>query len=310
MTTSRASGHRANECMSNAASSRRIIVTGATSIIGRFLLPRLQGAGWEVHAISRKGGENSSSKDNLSWHQADASYPEQFPAMEATTLIHVAPLWLLPPLLPVIKSLGVKRVIGFGSTSVFSKANSTDVGERELAARLTSVEEAIGETCGAFGINWTIFRPTLVYDCARDKNVTQIARFIERFGFFPLLGQAGGLRQPVHADDLAEACILALDQPITFNRAYNLSGGETLSYRKMVEKIFHSLGRPVRLVTVPAWVYYWSIRALRFTSAKYNLTPEMATRMNVDLCFPHVEATRDFGFAPRLFTPHRQGSQK
>jgi nucleoside-diphosphate-sugar epimerase len=295
--------------MSNLASSRRIIVTGATSIIGGFLLPRLQEAGCEVHAISRKSGERSHSKDNLSWHEADASYPEQFPSIEATTLIHTAPLWLLPPLLPVIKSLQVKRVIGIGSTSVFSKANSTDAGERELAARLSSVEEAIRQNCGTFGINWTIFRPTLVYDCSHDKNVTQIARFIERYGFFPLLGQAGGLRQPVHADDLAEACVIALDQPITFNRAYNLSGGETLSYRKMVEKIFYSLGKPVRLVTVPDWVYYWSIRASRFAFGKQNLTPEMATRMNMDLCFPHHEATRDFGFAPRSFIPHRQGSQ-
>ena len=30
---------------------------------------------------------------------------------------------------------------------------------------------------------------------------------------------------------------------------------------------------------------------------------EMAQRMNMDLCFDHSEATRDFGYAPRKFEP-------
>lgn len=296
--------------MANSPSSSRIIVTGATSIIGRFLLPALLEEGYEVRAISRKGGENSSSKNSLSWHLADISDPDQFPDIKAPTLAHLAPLWLLPPLLPVLVPLGIKRVIAFGSTSVFSKANSANTGERELAAGLAAAEETIRLKCGACGINWTVFRPTLVYDCAQDKNVSRIARFIERYGFFPLLGKAGGLRQPIHADDLAKACVTALEQPMTFNRAYNLSGGETLTYRRMVEKIFDSLGKPARLITVPSAAYYLGISLMSLLSSKRNVTPEMAARMNMDLCFAHADAARDFGFAPRPFVPRWEGRQK
>jgi nucleoside-diphosphate-sugar epimerase len=296
--------------MANSTSFSRIIVTGARSIIGRFLLPALLEEGYEVHAISRKSGKNPSSKNELSWHLADISEPEQFPGTQAPTLVHLAPLWLLPPLLPALVPLGIKRVIAFGSTSVFSKASSADSGERELAVRLAAAEEAIRLTCGASGINWTVFRPTLVYDCAQDKNISRIARFIERYGFFPLLGKAEGLRQPIHADDLAKACVKALDQPMTFNRAYNLSGAETLTYRRMVEKIFDSLGKPARLITVPPSAYYLGISLMRLLSSKGNVTPEMATRMNMDLCFTHTDATRDFGFAPRPFVPSWKGVQK
>lgn len=295
--------------MSDSTLSRRIIVTGATSIIGRFLLPRLLETGYEVHAISRKGGGDKSSKHKLSWQLADIGHPEQLSRTNAAILVHLAPLWLLPSLLPVLKPLGVERIIAFGSTSVFSKADSADSGERELAARLAAAEEDVRKTCGALGIDWTIFRPTLVYDCVQDKNISQIARFIERYGFFPLLGKAAGLRQPIHADDLAKACVIALDQPVTFNRAYNLSGGETLTYRQMVEKVFHSLGRPARLITVPASAYYLGIQLMRFLPGRRNFTPQMANRMNMDLCFAHADAARDFGFAPRTFAPSWEGPQ-
>ncbi|SEK35572.1 SDR family oxidoreductase [Nitrosovibrio tenuis] len=289
--------------MSSLASSHQIIVTGATSIVGRFLLPRLLEAGYEVHAASRKRNETPGTTGKLLWHQVDISCPEQLPKLNATVLVHLAPLWLLPPLLPILDSLGVKRLIGFGSTSLFSKADSADAGERQLAARFALVEEAIGSACGASEIDWTVLRPTLVYDCGRDKNITQIARFIHRYGFFPLLGNARGLRQPVHADDLAQACVMALSQPITFNKSYNLSGGETLTYRQMVEKIFGSLGKPARLVTIPAWMFRRGIEVLTLLPGKRSVNPEMATRMNVDLCFSHAAAARDFGFAPRPFLP-------
>jgi nucleoside-diphosphate-sugar epimerase len=291
--------------MSGFTSPPKIIVTGATSIIGHFLLSRLLAAGYEVSAISRGGGKNAVTTDNkLIWHEADISRAEQFPLIHAQALIHLAPLWLLPPLLPVLALQQTKRVIAFGSTSLFSKADSADAGERQIASYLAEAEEAIRHLCDASEINWTVFRPTLVYDCTRDKNITRIADFIRRYGFFPLLGKAVGLRQPVHADDLAEACLMALNQPAAFNKAYNVSGGETLSYRKMVEKIFDSLGKPARFLMVPQWMFRSAITVMALISGKKGTTREMAIRMNVDLCFSHTEATRDFDFSPRPFTPH------
>jgi nucleoside-diphosphate-sugar epimerase len=289
--------------MSSSASSNKIIVTGATSIIGRFLLTRLLEAGYEVHALSRKNNPDRGVISSLFWHQVNIDHPEQLPRFDAVALVHLAPLWLLPPLLPALSSLRIKRVIAFGSTSLFSKAHSADASERQVAARLNAAEEIIHRDCGVSRINWTVFRPTLVYDCDRDKNITQIARFIRRYGFFPLLGKAGGLRQPVHADDLAQACLLALNQPITFGRSYNLSGGETLTYRQMVEKIFSSLGTPIRFFIVPEWLFRLGIQGVALFPGKRGITPEMATRMNIDLCFSHADAAKDFGFAPKPFLP-------
>ncbi len=225
-------------------------------------------------------------------------------SIDAQCLIHLAHLALLPPLL---SSLGtarpIRRIVAFGSTSRFSKESSPDPRERAVAIELAQAEQAIISACVSWQTDWTLFRPTLIYGCGMDKNITLILKFIRRFGFFPLVGGGKGLRQPVHADDLAEACVLSLTNPATFNQAYNLSGGETLSYRQMVERIFDALDKKARLLTIPLPALQALIRIAALLPGYRYLSPAMALRMNQDLCFNHWQASHDFGFSPRRFEP-------
>jgi uncharacterized protein YbjT (DUF2867 family) len=74
-----------------------------------------------------------------------------------------------------------------------------------------------------------------------------------------------------------------------------------LTYREMVEAVFRQLGRPPRIVEVPLPALRAAIGAARWIPGMGSLSPEMASRMGVDLCFDHAEAARDFGFRPRPF---------
>jgi len=296
-----------------------VLVIGAGSQIGRFLLPRLLERGFTVHALSRSHPVGN--KQGIIWHQADIEKLD-LPDVEADGLIHLAPLPLLPPLLPRLirndSSLsapglnappkkggraGLKRVIAFGSTSRFVKQTSSDPHERAVALKLAEAEQAIAAFCEPIDLPWTVFRPTLIYGCGVDRNVTFIANFIRSYGFFPLIGGGQGLRQPVHADDLASACLSALDNPATFNRAYELSGGETVSYREMVTRIFASMGKTPRFLHVSLPVFQAAMKVMSWLPRYRHLSAEMARRMNQDLCFDHGEARRDFGYAPRGFEP-------
>lgn len=120
-------------------------------------------------------------------------------------------------------------------------------------------------------------------------------------GIFPLLGQADGLRQPVHVEDVAMACVSAITVPVAGNRAYNLSGGETLSYREMVCRIFAAIGKRPQAVTIPRWLFRLVVTVLRRLPRYRNWTTEMAERMNRDLVFDHGDAARDLAFSPRPF---------
>jgi hypothetical protein len=92
-----------------------------------------------------------------------------------------------------------------------------------------------------------------------------------------------------------------LNKPVSYNKAYNLSSGETLSYRQMVEKIFQILGKKPYFITIPLLLLRLVLKGARILPNYRFLTAEMANRTHQNLCFDHTEATQDFGYQPRSF---------
>lgn len=268
---------------------RRVGVLGASGLVGQCLLPMLKGEGWQVVGFSRRrmdapiGGEAA---------------PQPLPFWVSLVPIHV-----LPAFAPLLERHGVRRIVALSSTSRFSKRDSADRGERETALRLAEGEAWLSAWGAAKHVEWVVLRPTLIYGEGRDRNVSEIAGFIRRFGFFPILGEASGMRQPVHVEDVARACMAALETPEAARRSYDLSGGETLSYRDMVCRIFAALGRKPRLLAVPLRLFALAVSFVRLVPRYRHWRGTMAERMNSDLVFDNAAAARDLGFAPRAFDP-------
>lgn len=272
----------------------RVGVLGASSLVGECLLPMLRDAGCRVVAFSRRAAESGL---GVEWRKL----PFTEVAAEISHWICVAPIWVLPDYFALIEAAGARRVVVLSSTSRFTKVGSGDTAEQATAAKLIDGEARLQAWAESRGIEWVILRPTLIYGLGRDKNISEIACFIRRFGFFPVLGEAKGLRQPIHAEDVAGACVSALQAPDAANRAYNISGGETLSYREMVIRVFDALGRRPRVLTVPLWAFRLAVTMLRRLPRYRQWSAAMAERMNRDLVFDHTDAARDLGFKPRAF---------
>jgi nucleoside-diphosphate-sugar epimerase len=278
-------------------------VLGGSSQAGSWLVPSLIGSGWTVHLVSRGLKPQFDYGANGVWHKLDLRSPDaQFPAVEARVVfdtLGVASDWL-----ERMRGIGIRRVISFSSTSVFTKANSDDPVDIRAVQEVRKREHALTETCARLQIGWTILRPTLIYGGKfGDRNVNDIARVIRLFGFFPVFGNPVGLRQPVHADDLARACMLVCDNPGAFNRSYNIGGGEVLPYREMVARIFAAMGKPPRFVRIPLPAFELAARIARLHPRYRHIRSSMAERMEQDMTFPNDEAISDFGYAPRRFEP-------
>lgn len=214
--------------------------------------------------------------------------------------IDVGPIWTFSERRDAIKAYGATKIVITSSTSRFTKQGSGNKNETETAERLRRGEEDFSKWCEDNGISWIILRPTLIYGLGRDKNVREIAAMIRKVGIFPIFGAGSGLRQPVHAEDLALACIQALDAS-TKNKTYNVSGGQVLTYKEMVQEVFRALDRRPITPTVPLPLFRLACRALNIVPRFAHWTPQMAERMNADMAFDHSDATRDFGFEPRFF---------
>ncbi len=286
--------------MDGADSQGRVLVLGGTSLVGRFLLPRLAAAGAPVAALSRR--PPGVGPPGVDWITGEAGDPALARRLSpAETVFSLAPIWLLPAALPALTANGMRRLVAFSSTSRFTKERSPDAGERAVAGRLAEGEAAVM----ASGAVWTILRPTLIYAEGRDHNVTRLARLIARFGVLPLAGRGEGLRQPVHADDLAQGAIAAAGAEAARNQAYALPGGETLAYREMAARLFEALGKPPRLVSVP--LPLWRAGLALAAPLLPGATAAMGVRMAEDLTFDPGPAARDFGWRPRPFRPDFSG---
>lgn len=279
-----------------------VVLLGAGSQIASFLLRQLADADYSgtCHSRTRPARGPNTVAPSFAWQALDVTAPETWRAPEQAIVISCVPIWLLEALLP--RLAGARQLIAFSSTSVFSKRTSPDAQERALAQRLENGERTVREACAATDVNWTILRPTLVYGEGRDRNVSAIARFIKRFGFFPITRPGRGLRQPVHADDLAAAAVAAIGNPQAENRAFDLTGGETLSYRSMVERIFMAMERRPRIIALPARPLAWIASALRRLHL-FAYGPALFERMNQDLAFDSSDAMEALHYRPRAFRP-------
>ncbi|QOJ22444.1 MAG: NAD(P)-dependent oxidoreductase [Gammaproteobacteria bacterium] len=276
---------------------------GATSLVGECLLRKLIENNWHIAAFSRRPITNVMQHSQITWQQFDTigSVKDCIEENEIHAWLCVAPIWVLAEHFDLLSAYNARRIVVLSSTSRFTKDTSSDPNERKIAQQLIEGEERLQTWAAAHGVQWIILRPTLIYGYGRDKNIAEIARFIRRLGFFPLLGPARGLRQPVHGEDIAAACYAALSVSNLSGRAYNLSGGETLTYRAMVERVFQAMNRPVRTFTVPLWLFQIATWGLKWLPHYRNWTAAMAERMNQDLKFDCSEAKQDLHFRPRPF---------
>lgn len=278
------------------------IVIGASGIVGGYIVEHLVRAGEHPLALSRRQRQNT----DIDWLQGDLTDPAalEIPAVEV--LYCTVEVGVLADALPRIATPSLKRVVAFTSTSIVTKINSEIALERELLRRLADGERRLGAVCERLGIGWTILRPTVIYAEGRDGNVSRLARLIQRFGFLPLMGSGAGLRQPVHAEDLATGAIAAAGSTAAVNKIYAVPGGEVISYREMVGRIFDSLGKPRRILSAPPAVWRAAFLLAKPLFPKANVA--MGNRMSKDMVFDARPAIADFGWAPRVFRPNFDGA--
>lgn len=268
-----------------------VVVFGASNQIGHFLLPRLRARGEQVVAISRRA---RAGEPGIDWLKGQL--PDAVPSIERpSAIISFGPLLSFAEWLATLEPSPSTRVIATSSMSAESKQASDVPAERAISQMLREGEAALAAVCQRQGYPWTVFRPTIIYGAGLDKSLSPIARRAMRQRVFPLLA-GRGLRQPVHADDIAQAVMAALDQPQAAGRVLPLGGGERLPASEMFARVRSSL--PVATLPVP--LPGWLLRMGR------HVVPRLRgplTRLEANLIADNSDVQRLLGISPRPFRP-------
>ena len=284
-----------------------VLLTGATSQLGVFLIPRLVREKYRVLAISRKVSHAVDSGANPLWVRpevltaTDSTGSSNIPLNSIEFMVSCGPLELAIPVISRCKQ--VRRIVVFSTSSVYSKIASAHQAEREQVADILKYENILKVLCEKADIDLVILRPTMIYGCGLDQNISRLARWIRRFGWLPVAGAASGLRQPVHADDLAQLAVNALGVKGRLTLDSPACGGSTLRYREMVERVFDSQSRPRRVMALPPRLLSWILRMVAFTRLTGKTNSEMVTRQNVDLVFDDQAIKEVLNYHPRPFKP-------
>lgn len=284
-----------------------VLLTGASSQLGVFLIPRLLAAGFRVIALSRQAsGDSTTPDEHLLWRHPgsfgigttgrNSGLPER-----VAMLISCGPIEIATE--AVIQCPRLERVVVFSTSSVFSKASSPDGSENRQIADILAREAQLQALCSDRGLALAVFRPTLIYGCGLDRNISLLASWIRRLGWIPVAGQAVGLRQPVHADDLARLAVNALLADVPVDLDSPACGGTTLTYRQMAELIFDALDKPRRIISLPPWLMAALVRLLGLLPRFRGVNSQMVRRQNTDLVFDDSALKECLEYEARPFKP-------
>jgi NADH dehydrogenase len=161
------------------------------------------------------------------------------------------------------------------------------------------------------GLEWTIFRPSLIHG-PRGEFMQMEAAWARRrkapFLFMPyfgagVLGRNGaGLLQPVSVKDVARAFADALDNPRTIGEVYPIGGPEQYTWPDLHRTVARAVvGKPRPVLPVPAW----------YAKAITRIVPPPLLPFNRDQVLMSQEDNTcdlskfksDFTWTPRPFEP-------
>jgi nucleoside-diphosphate-sugar epimerase len=146
-----------------------------------------------------------------------------------------------------IKVNGEATAIGHPFTADDSPAPEDAYGLSKAEA-----EEQLKHVAQQTGIELTIIRPPLVYGPGVKGNFASLISWVRRGLPLPLGAATQNRRSLVGLDNLVDLSLVCADHPKAANQTFLVSDGEDLSTADLLRKISRALGRPARLLWVPA----------------------------------------------------------
>lgn len=114
-------------------------------------------------------------------------------------------------------------------------------------------EDALRQLARDTGMEVVIIRPPLVYGAGVKANFRSMMRWLDKGVPLPL-GAIHNQRSLVALANLVDLIITCITHPAAANQTFLVSDGEDLSTSDLLRRMANALGKPARLLPVPAWL--------------------------------------------------------
>lgn len=262
---------------------QNVLITGGSGYFGSLLLRKLLARGKQCAVLDINDAEDRPSE--VRFIQADirdaASVQAACEGMDA--IFHnVAQVPLAKDkaafdsvnrqgtenLLDAALKAGVGKVVYTSSSAVFGvpKANPVVEDMKPEPQEAYGMAKLDGEkSCHRFtaqGLDVSIIRPRTIMGHGRLGIFQILFEWIRSGNNVPVLGKGDNIYQFVHADDLAEACVLAAERP--GSRIYNCGTDRFGTMREVLEKLCAHAGTGAKVRSIPMAP---AVAAMKITSA-------------------------------------------
>lgn len=227
----------------------------------------------------------------------------QVPLAKDRALFHSVNVLGTRNLLLAALAANVRKVVYVSSSAVFGAPQCNPVTEAtppspgEAYGRAKLEGETLCRACGAQGLDVTIIRPRTIMGHGRLGIFQILFEWIREGRNVPVFGCGDNVYQFVHADDLAEACLLAAARPGA--AVYNCGAARFGTMRETLESLCAHARTGSRVRSVPMLP---AVVLMKLTSALglSPLGPYHALMYGRSLWFDIAAARRDLGWQPRF----------
>jgi nucleoside-diphosphate-sugar epimerase len=254
--------------------NRKVLVTGASGFVGRYMCEEMLRQGWQVRGAVRSSAQLPDGAEVVAVGNIDGDTDWMNVLRGVDAVIHLAAR------VHVMNDTAVDPLAEFLRVNLYGTSNLAQQAARDGVRRLVYVssikvngeqttetqpfaesdepnpqgpyaiskwraEQDLQRIAQETGLEVVIMRPPLVYGPGVKGNFISLLAAIDKGIPLPLVG-ANNARSLVYVGNLADALIACATHPAAAGQTYLVSDGDDVSTAMLVEKIAQALGRNSR----------------------------------------------------------------
>jgi len=284
-----------------------VLVTGAAGVMGRRLVRGLLERGARVRALVLPNDPGRAELVGLGCEvvEGDLSRPDSLRDItrDVTTVYHLAAIILShdPSVFQRVNLEGTAQLVRAAAASAvqhFIYVSSASViyprrtpyAESKLAAEQVLRAQA--------GLRYTIVRPTLVYDEQGGQEFIIFRDHVLRYPLVPFVGSGLALKRPVFSQDVIDGLLLLLENPKSYGKLYNFSGGEAITLIDLARLVLRHAGQRRRFVHVPVPLCRAVAKLMKAVMDRPPITESAIAGLVNHADLDPAEAIADLGYSP------------
>lgn len=309
---------------------KKVLVTGATGFLGKYVVEELVEHGYQVRAFGRNRTIGQSLVNaSVTFIQGNLTNQEDLTkaCQEMDMVVHAGALSTVwgpwedfyqtnvlgtKYVLEACREAKIERLVYVSSPSIYAAPrDQLDIKESDAPQenRLNNYIRSKLASEKLFkdypDVSSVILRPRGLFGIGDTSILPRVLNLSQKIGI-PLIGDGRQLMDMTCVENVALAIRLALETPQAAGEVYNITNGEPRAFRDLIEETLRGLGYPIRYRKISAPLVSVISSSLEFIYKNLNLKGEPAlTRYTYYLLrysqtLDISKAERDLGYRPKI----------